>query len=67
MPAASYDSDFYLWSQETAQALLEGRFSELDIEHIADEIRDLGTSQKNEVVRRLARVIAHVEESLSSG
>lgn len=41
-PTATYESDFYTWTIDQAAALREGRLSELDIEHLAEEIEDLG-------------------------
>jgi hypothetical protein len=60
MREARYDEDFYQWSQDTAQALLEGRLAGLDIEHIAEEIRDLGISQKTEIANRFAQIMTHL-------
>ena len=39
--AVRYDEDVLLWSQQQARFLREGRFAELDIEHLADEIEDV--------------------------
>jgi hypothetical protein len=60
MPTALYDEDFYRWSQETAKALTEGRFAEVDIEHLAEEIRSLGKNEHRELIARLARLMAHM-------
>jgi len=54
----SYDKDVILWSQEQARLLRAGRFSELDIEHLADEIEDVGKSEKRELARRMAVLLA---------
>jgi len=43
-----YDRDFLLWTEETAKLVRQGRLSEIDWEHIAEEVEDLGKSQKNE-------------------
>jgi hypothetical protein len=55
-----YDEDVLLWSQQQARLLREGRFNELDIEHLADEIEDVGKSEKREVARRCAVLFAHL-------
>lgn len=55
-----YEQDFYLWSQETAQALLERRFDDIDLEHVAEEIRDLGVSQRHELRSRLKVLLVHL-------
>ena len=56
----SYDKDVILWSQEQAQLLRASRFSELDIEHLADEIEDVGKSEKRELASRMAVLLAHL-------
>jgi len=55
-----YDKDVILWSQEQARLLRAGRFAELDIEHIADEIEDVGKSEKRELANRMAVLLAHL-------
>ena len=56
----SYESDVILWSQEQAQLLRSGQWSRLDIEHLADEIEDVGKSEKRELASRLAVLMAHL-------
>jgi hypothetical protein len=58
--ATPYDEDVILWSQEQARLLRERRFSELDIEHLADEIEDVGKSEKRELASRMAVLLAHL-------
>ena len=36
------------------------RFAELDIEHLADEIEDVGKSEKRELASRMAVLLAHL-------
>jgi hypothetical protein len=55
-----YDKDVILWSQEQARLLRAGRFTELDIEHLADEIEDVGKSEKRELASRMAVLLAHL-------
>jgi len=57
---ALYDEDFYGWSQRTAQLVREGRWSELDRNHVAEEIGDLGISQERALTSRLIRVLNHL-------
>ena len=56
----SYDKDVILWSQEQARLLRAGGFAELDIEHLADEIEDVGKSEKRELASRMAVLLAHL-------
>jgi hypothetical protein len=58
--ATPYDRDVILWSQEQAKLLRAGKFSELDIEHLADEIEDVGKSEKRELASRMAVLVAHL-------
>ena len=58
--ATSYDKDVVLWSQEQAGLLRAGRFAELDIEHLVDEIEDVGKSEKRELASRMAVLLAHL-------
>ncbi len=55
-----YERDVILWSEEQARLLRAGRFSELDIEHVADEIEDVGRSEKRELANRMAALMAHL-------
>jgi len=56
----SYEKDIILWSEEQARLLRAGRFSDLDIEHLADEIEDVGKSEKRELASRMAVLLAHL-------
>jgi hypothetical protein len=57
---ATYDTDVVAWANEQAALLRSGRFSELDIEHIADEVEDVGKSEQRELVSRMAILLAHL-------
>jgi hypothetical protein len=56
----SYDKDVVAWANEQARLLRAGRFDALDIEHIADEIEDVGKSEKRELASRMAVLLAHM-------
>jgi Domain of unknown function DUF29 len=55
----SYDQDVVAWSVEQARLLRAGRFDLLDIEHIADEIEDVGKSEARDLASRMAVLLAH--------
>jgi hypothetical protein len=55
-----YDEDFYAWAQQQAFFLRAGKWSALDIEHLAEEIEDLAKRQENELERRLMRLMQHL-------
>ncbi|MBU0499954.1 MAG: DUF29 domain-containing protein [Gammaproteobacteria bacterium] len=46
MGSASYNQDLYTWAQEQAALLRERRFDQIDLEHIIEEIEDMGKSEK---------------------
>ena len=63
MPAKreqEYNQDFYAWAIHNAQLLREGKLSEVDIAHVAEEIESMGNSEKREFINRLAILIAHL-------
>ena len=55
-----YDQDVLEWAVEQARLLRAGRFDQLDIDRIADEIEDVGKSEKRELASRLAVLLAHL-------
>jgi hypothetical protein len=55
-----YSRDFYQWTQETAQALRERRFDDVDLEAAAEEIESLGRSDRRELGNRLAQLMMHL-------
>ena len=55
-----YDEDFAVWTAETARLLRAGRFDEVDMEHVAEEIEDMGKRDKRELYSRLAVLIVHL-------
>ncbi len=60
-PAAKlYDEDFALWTAETARLLREGRFQEIDVEHVAEEIEDMGKRDHREMLSRLTLILQHL-------
>ncbi len=57
---ASYEQDVVAWANEQARLLRAGCFDLLDIEHIADEIEDVGKSEQRELANRMAVLLAHL-------
>lgn len=55
-----YDLDYSAWAAKTAELLREGRFSELDLDHLLEELGDMGKSQRHELVSRLRILLAHL-------
>lgn len=53
MNQAFYEQDYQLWIQNTIKQLKEREFSELDIEHLIEELIDLGKSDKKSLESNL--------------
>jgi Domain of unknown function DUF29 len=60
MTTPSYDTDFYAWTQAQAQALQAKNWPALDIEHLAEEIADLGSHQRYAIESQLERLLVHL-------
>ena len=41
-----YETDFYAWAMNNARLLRRGELTELDVEHIAEELEALGASER---------------------
>jgi hypothetical protein len=57
-----YDQDFYAWTQQQAQALrthFKGD-NRLDVEHLAEEVEDLGKSELHAIESFIVQIIAHL-------
>jgi hypothetical protein len=55
-----YEEDFYSWAKAQADLLRAGRYSDLDLEHLIEEVDDLGESLKRSVRRRIRTIIEHL-------
>ena len=55
-----YEQDFYAWTQHTAELLRARRFDEADIEHVAEEIEDMGRKDVRELNSRMQVLLAHL-------
>lgn len=58
--AATYETDIIAWANEQASLLRAGRLSSIDIDHIAEEIEDVGKSEQRELSSRMAVLLAHL-------
>ena len=55
-----YEEDLFAWSQETARAISEGRWQDVDLEHVADEISDVGKTEQRGLKSQLSRIMLHL-------
>lgn len=55
-----YETDFQAWAFEQARLLRQGRFDEIDIGNLAEEIEDMGRSEARALRSELAQLLAHL-------
>ena len=55
-----YEEDFYLWTQRQTELLRQRRFSDVDLEHLIEEIEDLGSNQRNAVESLVQNILYHL-------
>ena len=60
MTTVNYETDVVAWANEQAWLVRNKKFELLDIEHIAEEIEDVGKSEQRELASRMAVLIAHL-------
>jgi len=58
--SATYTTDFDLWIQRTAHLLRERRWHDVDLEHLIEEIEDLGKSEQRGIATQLTRLLLHL-------
>lgn len=55
-----YDRDFQLWLEQTIEQLQKRDFAAIDIEHLIEELTDLGKSEKRTLESNLMILLAHL-------
>ena len=55
-----YEQDFHQWIEHHIALLKEGRFNEIDAEHLIEELEDMGKSNLHELDSRFTVLIAHL-------
>jgi hypothetical protein len=58
--SVGYDRDFNLWLGQTVALLKEGRFKELDLENLIDELESMSRRDRREILSRLKVVLMHI-------
>ncbi len=56
----TYLSDFNIWIDQTAALLRERRWHEIDVNHLIEEVEDLGKSEKRGINSQLTRLLLHL-------
>ena len=57
---SDYQKDFYSWTRDQAELLKAGRFNELDVVNLIEEIETMGRSEKRELESRLTVLLVHL-------
>ncbi|MGB0563973.1 MAG: DUF29 domain-containing protein [Spirulinaceae cyanobacterium] len=57
---AEYDQDFYAWITRNVELLRVGRLTEIDCEHIAEELESMGKRDLRHLRSRLQVLILHL-------
>ncbi len=68
-PSGLYERDVHAWSKAQAELLRARRFADLDLEHVIEEIEDVGGSLYREVrsrARTIIRYLLKLEHSRAS-
>ena len=55
-----YEEDFYVWSEQQAALLREGRLDQLDLEHLIEEVAALGRAERSKVLGNARVIIEHL-------
>jgi hypothetical protein len=56
----AYADDFAGWAEDTARAITEGRFEDIDKAALADEVASLGTSARRQLTSALRLLLIHL-------
>jgi hypothetical protein len=60
MSSTLYDKDLQLWVEQTIENLQKGNFEAIDIEHLIEELRELGRAERNALKSNLMILLAHL-------
>ena len=59
-PRTLHDRDFHAWTRQQAALLRAGRLADADLEHLIEEIEDMGSEQMHAVRSHLRQVVMHL-------
>ncbi len=55
-----YEQDYGQWAETMADLLESGKFTELDIENLVEEVRDLSKPERDRLLSSLRLIIHHL-------
>ena len=56
----AYEQDYAGWAEDTARAICEGRWDDIDRAALADEVADLGKGERHKIVSAYRVLLAHL-------
>lgn len=59
-PQTLYEEDYYLWLEKTAQSLSAGRWNELDIANLVEEIESMGRNERRALQSNIVIILQHL-------
>lgn len=57
---SSYAQDFNQWTTETANLLRDRRWAEIDLDHLIEEVQDLGKRERRAIESYLTIILIHL-------
>jgi hypothetical protein len=60
MSKTLYEQDYGLWAEQMADLIEAGRFGELDIENLEEEVRDLSKRERDRLLSSLRLIVHHL-------
>ena len=55
-----YEEDAYTWAMRNAELIRQGRFDEIDVDHVAEEIESVGKSERRQLENRLIVLLSQL-------
>lgn len=56
----AYETDFSAWALHSAKLLRDGNLSQLDVEHLAEELEGMSASERRELLNRMQVLLLHL-------
>ncbi|MFM7479177.1 MAG: DUF29 domain-containing protein, partial [Microcystis aeruginosa] len=60
MDKTLYKQDYYLWLEKTISLLENRQFSELDLENLIEEIKDMSRRERQKLESLLTKLLEHL-------
>jgi hypothetical protein len=55
-----YKKDFLVWTRQQSELIRQRRWQEVDLDHLIEELEDMGKSNHRELESRLVVLLAHL-------